>query len=265
MNTIAQVIPSTDKSWMKSVPCKKAEGCMNAKCGFMHPETRIVQVKEVAVCKWGSECKTVGCTFSHPEGKTIAVCKYGSACFNKACKFDHPEGKTGVKPCLNGVKCRKTECQFAHPEGRVAHIPCESGAVCFTMDCQFSHPKGWNPIAVKKAVVKQLTVEECVKTRVSGAGQVKKETTEGSGARPAFHKKKANRAKDGAKKEFSGERKPKSRKIIGNQLKKEEPKVENVLGVPESKTVDWAELAEQSDDEEPQPQLKMKRYRKPRN
>lgn len=258
--TVTQVIPSTDKSWMKSVPCKKAEGCTNAKCGFMHPETRIVQVKEAAVCKWGSECKTVGCTFFHPEGKTTAVCKYGSACFNKACKFDHPEGQTGVKPCLNGVKCRKTECQFAHPEGRVAHIPCESGAVCFTMDCQFSHPKGWNPIAVKKAVVKQLTVEEC------GVSRPKKETVEGSGARPAFHKKKVNRAKEGgAKKEFSGEKKPRCRKTIGNRSKKEETKeVENVLGVPESKTVDWAELAEQSDDE-PVTQLKMKRYRKPRS
>ena len=101
--------------------CKYGSSCMNPSCNFAHSggkKSRNVplkyanpfaastvakpQVKETpktveAVCKYGTQCKAVGCHYVHP--KIMKDCAFGVSCRrkNKGCKYLHGTGISKFK------------------------------------------------------------------------------------------------------------------------------------------------------------------------
>lgn len=121
--------------------CMHGASCVKYGCNFSHPPERPQD------CPKGASCRDQNCKLHHPRKKKDILCRFGKNCKTIGCPFNHSSGdSTSVQitclpvstPCMHGKNCIKFGCPFAHPTSR--RPDCPHGSECSDINCHKIHP-----------------------------------------------------------------------------------------------------------------------------
>ncbi|CAE8738236.1 unnamed protein product [Polarella glacialis] len=132
-----------EESGRSGLECKFGFQCKSIGCKDEHPVGREIEANpEKVICNFGGRCKRFNCFYVHPGGREIdadsskSVCARGKDCDIPGCIFTHGE-------CKFGRRCKFKDCHWAHSEGKyLDHGECKFGRRCKFQDCHWAHSEG---------------------------------------------------------------------------------------------------------------------------